>query len=226
MKPKKLKGTRPGLRFLPHSVVEKLAQREGSLDEEPKQLNCTIMFCDLVNFVAQTYTLKAEKMGQILNLYFQTMTDIVFEEGGTIDKFMGDGICIIFGAPEPMPAEEQASRAARAAIRMLEALDELNRIWTQQSLPAFEMRIGIDRGDVVVGWFGAKTRKDFTAIGVSVNIASRLQSQCRPGTILVTEPMARTLPSGSASSIGLSHIRGGDHQVELFELRKALAVAL
>ncbi len=137
--------------------------------------------------------LPAAKVGKLLNQYFEVMTEIVFDHEGTLDKFIGDAMMVLFGAPVEMSPNEQARRAARCALAMQAAVPRLNEIWEAEGLQPPACRIGIHQGPVVVGNFGSQRRSDYTAIGTTVNLAARLESVCEAGEAL----SASTSPTSS-----------------------------
>ena len=124
------------------------------------------------------------------------MTKAVFDRGGTVDKFLGDGVMAMFGAPEHLSCPEQAKRAIATARTMYYYLAKLNQRWQEKNyllrhpVPTLKMRCGIHQGKAVVGMFGGGQRKDYTAVGKVVNIASRLQSVATPNSILISENVA------------------------------------
>ena len=150
-------------RYLPPDLVDMLLSEDDSegganlLNADPVSVPVTVLFSDLCGFTAMTATLRAVKVARILNEYLEVMNDIIFEFGGTIDKFIGDAIMVLFGAPKAMRPDEQARRAADCALRMQEAMAELNKKWADQEIPDLQMRIGIHHGPTVVGNFGSKS---------------------------------------------------------------------
>ena len=121
------------------------------------------------------------------------MNKVIFEFGGTIDKFIGDAVMVLFGAPQDMSAEQQVERATRCALAMNEALDRLAMSWTDERAVALKMRIGIHHGPAVVGNFGSEQRSDYTAIGPTVNFAARIESASEAGAVYVSESVAALL---------------------------------
>jgi adenylate cyclase len=119
------------------------------------------------------------------------MVDVVFAHGGTLDKFIGDAIMALWGAPIARP--DDADRAARAAIAMQQRLAELNREWRRSGRREIAVGIGINVGEVFAGNIGSHRRLEYTVLGDAVNTASRLCSQAGPGEILISEPLHRAL---------------------------------
>ncbi|MEM7590700.1 MAG: adenylate/guanylate cyclase domain-containing protein, partial [Cyanobacteria bacterium P01_A01_bin.83] len=186
-------------RFLPETIVNKAARGQLSLDLTPEPRLVTILFCDLVDFTNLSSQLEVLLLAEILNEYLEAMSKAVFDQGGTVDKFIGDGVMAMFGAPEELSCPEQAARAIATAKTMYFYLDKLNERWqakavkTGRKIPILKMRCGIHQGKAVVGMFGGRQRKDYTAVGRVVNIASRLQSVTAPSTILISETAANCL---------------------------------
>ena len=188
-------------RFLPEAIVNKAATGKLSLDLTPEPRCITVLFCDLVGFTTLSSQLEALTLAEILNEYLEAMSKAVFDRGGTIDKFIGDGVMAMFGAPEELSRLEQATRAIATARTMYYYLQKLNERWQEKAsqnnlkVPLLKMRCGIHQGKAVVGMFGGRRRKDYTAIGKVVNIAARLQSVTSPGSILISEAVVNSLNS-------------------------------
>lgn len=186
-------------RFLPETIVNKAAAGKLSLDLTPEPRRITILFCDLVDFTNLSSQLEVLLLAEILNEYLEAMTKAVFDRGGTIDKFIGDGVMAMFGAPEDLSCPEQARRAFATAKTMYFYLQKLNERWQAKAskignkIPILKMRCGIHQGKAVVGMFGGGQRKDYTAVGRVVNIAARLQSVTSPNSILISEAAANCL---------------------------------
>ncbi|MEL6496423.1 MAG: adenylate/guanylate cyclase domain-containing protein, partial [Cyanobacteria bacterium J06623_7] len=138
-------------------------------------------------------------LAEILNEYLEAMSKAVFDHGGTVDKFIGDGVMAMFGAPEDISCAEQARKAISTAKTMYFYLSKLNERWQAKAqhsgaaIPLLKMRCGIHQGKAVVGMFGGGQRKDYTAVGKVVNIASRLENVATPNTILISEALANAL---------------------------------
>lgn len=134
----------------------------------------TTMFFDLRNFTAVSESLPAEQVVGFLNHLFTQLVDIIFEHNGMLDKFLGDGLMAVFGVP--LSNGSHALDAIRAALRMREAVAEVNRIRPVESIPPLAFGLGIHSGDVVAGNVGSRKRADYTVIGKAVNMASRIET--------------------------------------------------
>ena len=207
-------------RFLPASLVEKAAKGELSLDLRPVPRMITVLFSDIVGFTELANTLRSRRTAEILNQYLAAMSRAVFANGGTVDKFMGDGVLALFGAPEEYTPNEQVRRAVRTARQMKQSLAELNQIWQEESpghrIPAVQFRCGIHQGTAVVGMFGSKERSDYTAIGPTVNIASRIQEAADPDCILVSAAVADYLEEEDIEKRQLLNFKGVDESILTF----------
>jgi signal transduction histidine kinase/response regulator RpfG family c-di-GMP phosphodiesterase len=203
-------------RFLPPSLVRRAAMGNLSLDLRPEPKMVTVLFSDIVGFTQLSNTLRSKKVAEILNEYLAEMTRAVFQNGGTVDKFMGDAILALYGAPEELSPNEQIRRSIATARDMHASLDVLNAKWTEQGLPKLEFRCGIHQGTAVVGMFGGADRSDYTAVGPSVNIASRLQTAALPGQILVSAAVADYLEEEEITKGESLHLKGIDETVLTF----------
>jgi adenylate cyclase len=152
------------------AVAAKLL-RDVVLGGEEREV--TILFSDLRRFTSMSETRSPQEMLEILNHYFTRMSAIVDEHGGVVDKYVGDAMMALFGAPVAGP--DDADHAMETALEMSEALDELNRQWREQGRNALEVGIGINTDIVVAGNMGSRTRLNYTVIGDGVNLASRLE---------------------------------------------------
>jgi adenylate cyclase len=144
------------------------------------------------------------------------MTRAVFDNGGTVDKFMGDAILALFGSPEEMTPNEQVRRAIAAARQMQRSLHLLNERWQAQGISQVQFRCGIHQGTAVVGMFGGAERSDYTAIGPSVNIASRIQEAAEPDCILVSAAVADYLEQDEITKFSPLQLKGVDETVLTF----------
>jgi len=208
-------------RFLPASMVKRAATGELSLDLRPEPRLVTILFSDIVGFTQLANTLRSRRVAQMLNEYLAAMTEVVFANGGTVDKFMGDAILALFGAPEDLTPNEQVQRAIATARAMHETLERLNQQWREQGIfdddvSPLQFRCGIHQGTSVVGMFGGEQRSDYTAIGPAVNIASRLQEASEPNRILVSAAVADYLEEEEITKFSPLKLKGIDETVLTF----------
>ncbi|WP_448572971.1 GAF domain-containing protein [Trichothermofontia sp.] len=206
-------------RFLPASLVKKAAVGDLSLDLSPEPRLVTILFSDIVGFTRLAGRLKSRRVAALLNEYLEGMVEAIFANRGTVDKFLGDGILALFGAPEELPAAEQARCAIATARQMQANLLALNERWVSQGIGSIQFRCGIHQGSVVVGMFGSAVRADYTAIGPAVNIAARLQEAATPGTILVSARVAGFLDSSDLLQGHALHLKGVEHAFQAFTVR-------
>ncbi|MGA7934841.1 MAG: response regulator [Kovacikia sp.] len=206
-------------RFLPSSLVQRAAQGELVLDLRPEPRMVTVLFSDIVGFTQLSNTLRSRRVAELLNEYLAEMTHAIFDQGGTIDKFMGDAILALFGAPEELTPNEQVRRAIAAARQMRRSLHQLNQRWQKQGISQVQFRCGIHQGTAVVGMFGSAERADYTAIGPSVNIASRIQEAADPDSILVSAAIADYLGEDEITKYSPLNLKGVDETVLTFAVR-------
>ena len=203
-------------RFLPPSLVSKAATGELSLDLRPEPKMITVLFTDIVGFTSLANTLRSRRVAELLNQYLGAMTEAIFANGGTVDKFMGDGIMALFGAPEDCSPNEQVRRAVQTAKSMQRSLAQLNEQWATQGIPTVRFRCGIHQGTAVVGMFGSAERSDYTAIGPTVNIAARIQAAAEPDCILVSAAVADYLDDEELRKREPLKLKGVDETVLTF----------
>ncbi|MDQ3231998.1 MAG: ATP-binding protein [Pseudobdellovibrionaceae bacterium] len=211
-------------RFLPKAMVNAIVEGRKTLEDSPKMATVTVLFSDLCEFTALSEEMRPEQLAEVLNQYLGRMTEIIFKHGGMVDKFIGDAVMAIFGAPDPMEPSDQARRAVAAATEMQEALDVLNGEWSARGLPLIMMRIGIHIGTVTVGAFGSAERTDYTVIGPAVNLASRIESIAEPGTIYISTAIREHLPEDSWEPAGTFKLKGIPVEVLLCKIRKPSAL--
>jgi len=155
----------------------------------------TVLFCDMRGFTSLSEKLPAEEIVRILNHYFTVMTDIIFRHNGTVDKFIGDAIMATWGAP--LPSHSHALDAVRCADAMRAAIPDINQWLQKQDLPSINIGIGIHSGDAIMGSLGSQQKADFTVIGDTVNMSSRLEgiTKVYQRTIIISEDTWREIHS-------------------------------
>ncbi len=172
-------------RYLSPTVVSDIINKKEDLVLGGERIECSVLFTDICGFTSLSEKLEPEVIVKMLNEYFTAMTKIIFENLGTIDKFIGDAIMAIFGAPVFTP--QSAQNAVKAGVDMLTKLRELQKKWEAEGSPSFRIRVGINTGIVIAGNLGSLERMDYTVIGDNVNLASRLESNADPMTVLISD---------------------------------------
>ncbi|MBV9110329.1 MAG: HAMP domain-containing protein [Gemmatimonadetes bacterium] len=201
-------------------IADELLKGEITLGGETRTV--TTLFADVRGFTAMTEGMEPQRVIGLLNEVMERAADAVEAEGGVVDKFVGDEIMAVFGAP--MSTGDDADRAVRAALRIREGLAALNEDRAARGEPPLEMGIGVNSGRAVAGNMGSTGRLNYTVLGESVNVASRLCDQARPGEILVVEPFLRELrASVDAEPLGPRMFKGISTPLEVFSIRGVCA---
>jgi adenylate cyclase len=158
-----------------------------------KRENLSILFSDIRGFTTLSEELRAEQVVDLLNNYFDVMTEIIFRHEGTLDKFIGDAIMAFWGAP--IRVSDHADRAVVTAIEMIRALDGVNQRLREKGYPAIAIGVGIGSGEVILGNIGSSRKLDYTVIGDNVNLSSRLEGLTKPyhSTIIISEATHQAL---------------------------------
>ena len=180
-------------RFLPEYVVKQMLENPDSFKLGGVSQVITILFADIRGFTRISEHAPPEKIVGLLNRYFSAMTDIIFAHGGTLDKYLGDGLMALFGAPTATP--DDASNALNAAVAMQRRLIGINRELRDEGFPEIGVGMGLHTGEVIVGYIGSDRRSEYTAIGDTVNTSSRLESNARGGEILISDATAQAAHS-------------------------------
>jgi adenylate cyclase len=176
-------------RFMPEYVVKQLLENPDSFKLGGTNQTITVLFADIRGFTAFSETEKPEKVVGLLNRYFSLMSEIIFAHGGTLDKYIGDGLMALFGAPQATPGD--AKNALKSAVAMQKRLATLNLELESEAISPINIGIGLHTGEATVGYIGSEKRSEYTAIGDTVNLASRLESNARGGQILISEATAK-----------------------------------
>lgn len=163
--------------YLPPAIVNKIVDAPDKLNLGGEKKEITVLFSDIRGFTSMSEAVTAEQLAQILALYFQPMTEAIFDQGGTLDKYIGDAIMALFNAP--LDQTDHAAAACRAAIAMQYAQLRVNELLAKGGKPTIRTGIGVNTGQAVVGNLGSSIRFNYTAIGDAVNLASRLESSTK-----------------------------------------------
>jgi class 3 adenylate cyclase len=210
-------------RYVSDEVVEKLLAIGHRPDQQGESLQVTVLFSDIRNFTTISERLNPHEVVEMLNAYFSRVCEPILEGGGTVDKFIGDAVMAVFGSP--VPYEDHAQRALRAALAMSELAREF-RFWMNEhfahvDLPRFEIGIGLHTGDAVIGSIGSPKRMEFTAIGDTVNTASRLEGLTKElgWTIVASSDTihaaSSTVSTGKREKVS---VKGREGHIEVFEV--------
>jgi adenylate cyclase len=180
-------------RYLSPHIVERVIKKDLQVNLGGDRKVVTVLFSDIRGFTRISETLPPDQLVQLLNEYFTEMAKVIFENQGSLDKFIGDAIVAVFGSL--ISIYNPARTAVQAAIQMMKRLEAANERWIGQYGFAINIGIGINTGEVFLGNIGSPERMEFTVIGDAVNIASRFSGVAHPGQILVTRETLSCLGS-------------------------------
>lgn len=178
-------------RYFAPNVAAEIAQQADAVKLGGEKRPVTVMFTDIRGFTSMSEAMVPDEIARLLSDYFTEMVDIIFEFGGTLDKFIGDAIMALWGAP--IGHADDPDRAMQAAIAMQRAITGLNAKWQAQGRPSISVGIGINYGETFAGNIGSHLRLEYTVIGDAVNVASRLCSNAHGGEILISDPLYQVL---------------------------------
>jgi adenylate cyclase len=211
-------------------VVENILESSDSLDIGGEERIVSIMMCDLRGFASISEQLPANTIVSIINIYLETMTDIIIKYNGTIDEFIGDSILVIFGAP--IKSDDDPKRAVACALEMQIAMEEVNKRCRESGFPEVKLGVGINTGKVVVGNIGSSNRIKYGVVGRNVNLTARIESYTVGRQIYISEEtlnacdsllridgQMEVMPKGVQKPITIYDIGGigGDYDVYLPE---------
>jgi len=171
--------------YFPPSVVKRIMANPDMITAGGQKKELTIMFSDIKSFTTHSSTLSPDEIQKLLNEYFGAMVEIVFKYQGTVDKFIGDGLMVFFGDPEPQA--DHALRCVQAGIEMQQKTRELKAKWEAEGKFPLKIRIGINTGAVVVGNMGSARRLSYTVLGADVNLTQRLESNAPVEGIMISQ---------------------------------------
>lgn len=213
-------------RYHSPAVIDEIVKGVISADEtEIRNADVSILFADISGFTSVSESKKPEEVAQFLSNFFSAAVDAIFAYGGTLDKFIGDAVMAFFGAP--IPQDDHADRAIMAGLMMMERIAQWNAERESQGLPVVKIRIGINSGPAVVGNVGTEKRVDYTVLGSSVNIASRLESGvAKPGQLVISQnTLDRVLGSFDTESLGEFALKGLQQKMPVYSVTQPVGVS-
>lgn len=205
--------------YVNRDVVNELVDDPAKLRLSGDRREMTVMFTDIENFTTLAERMRAEELVKILNDYLNEMTAIVFRNRGTVDKFEGDAIMAFWGAPVPQP--DHPLLACRTAVEMQRALVEIRKEWTDAGRSPINVRIGINTGEMIVGNIGGSGKFEYTVIGDSVNLGSRLESankQYRTNIMMSEATYRRVAQEVIARELDMLVVAGKTEPIRVYEL--------
>jgi len=205
--------------YLPPELVKKVSENPERLSLGGERREITVLFSDIRGFTSLSEKISPERLAEVMNIYFQPMTEAIFRNNGTLDKYIGDAVMAIFNAPLDLP--NHALAACKAAIEMQQAHELINQDLAKIGLPPLKTGIGIHTGPAVVGNFGSSIRFNYTAIGDTVNLASRLESATKKidANILISDSVYKKVESEIiCTPLGQVAIPGKQEKQNLFRI--------
>ncbi len=205
-------------RYHSPDMVDFLLRQAGDSQEmelAPREQEVTVLFCDIVDFCSIASRLSATDTAALLSAFYDEMTGIIFRHSGSVNKFIGDAVMALWGAP--FSHGDDAKKAARCAAEMMRSLYGMLKRLERDKW--FKIRIGINTGKVISGHVGSKNMLEYTVIGTPVNIASRIQSMARPNQVLIGETTRARLGQGFPTvDLGYTKVKGAEEEVKIYEL--------
>ncbi len=204
-------------RYVAREVVDEILKDPENLVLTGERRDVTVLFCDIRGFTTTSEKLTPEEVVTLLNTFYTLMIDTTFKEDGTLDKFLGDGVMAVFGAP--IYHQDHSLRAIRTALAMQAGIRELSGRRATEGKSPIAVGIGINAGDAVAGTVGTDARMEYTVIGDSVNLASRLESNSQAGQILISEQTYLKVQAAvKARSLGRIKVKGKEEEIGVYEV--------
>ena len=212
-------------RYHSPAVIDEIVKGVVAADEtDIRTADVSILFADITGFTTVSETKKPEEVAEFLSNFFSAAVDAIFAYGGTLDKFIGDAVMAFFGAP--IAQEDHADRAILAGLMMMERVQIWNDEREREGLVPVRIRVGINSGPAVVGNVGTEKRVDYTVLGSSVNIASRLESGvAKPGQLVISQnTFERLIGSFETESLGEFALKGLQQKMPVYSVKASHAV--
>jgi adenylate cyclase len=204
-------------RYVAREVVTEILKDPDNIVLTGERRAVTVLFCDIRGFTSISERLPPEEVVAMLNAFYTLMIDTTFKHDGTLDKFLGDGVMAVFGAPIYRP--DHSLRAIRTALAMQAGMRELSARRVAEGKARLTVGIGINAGDAVAGTVGTEARMEYTVVGDSVNLAARLESNAKPGQILISGAThARLDDSVETRPLGRMKVKGKEEEIEIYEV--------
>jgi class 3 adenylate cyclase len=203
--------------FLPAQVAERLTAGAAALEALHEEIEATVLFSDIRGFSTLAEDMPARDLAVIATRHLSAMAEVVVAHGGTIDKFAGDSVMALFGAPDPMP--DHAARALACALAMQARQAALNEEAAHDGRSPLEMGVGVNSGVVIAGTVGGGGRLEYTVVGDAVNVAQRLQAAALGGEVLTSAATIDAVPGIAAEPLGALEVKGRRAPVEAFRVR-------
>ncbi|MFB0527821.1 MAG: adenylate/guanylate cyclase domain-containing protein, partial [bacterium] len=204
-------------RYVSSQVVEELLTSPDKVVLGGRRREITVLFADIRNFTGMASRMAPEEVVSILNEFFTMITEVIFKYNGTLDKYIGDAVMAIYGAP--IEEENHAEKALETALEMQKRMGSLEKRFLERGIEPIKIGIGITTGEAVIGNIGSLRRMEYTAIGDSVNLASRLEEVAKPDQILISENTYQIVKDiVKAKVLEPMAIRGKAELVQVYEV--------
>jgi adenylate cyclase len=204
-------------RLIPPSVVEQVLKGELTIEKGGRQTEVTMLFSDIRGFTTMSDGRPPQEIVNTLNEYFEVMVDILFKYSGTLDKFVGDEIIGLFGAP--IAIDDAPFKAVSCALAMLQGLEEFNRTRAAENQAAIRIGVGINTGNVITGSIGSTRALQYTAIGDAMNVASRLVNVASSGEIIISENTYRHIVGRvEATALPPVKVKGKAEELKVYRI--------
>ncbi len=207
------------MKYVAPQLVEAIMHNPHMAELHNEKLDLTVLFSDVRGFTSISEKIPVNELVATLNEFLNAMVEVIFANGGTLDKFVGDCVMAIWGAP--VHQENHAELACRTALEMQAALARLNQDWRQQGRPELQIGVGINSGEMIFGNIGAEKRMDFTVIGDNVNLASRLESstkELKASIVISHATYERVVEAAEVRDLGTIKVKGKDVPIRVYEL--------
>jgi len=204
-------------RYVAREVVEEILKDPEQISLTGERREVSVLFSDIRGFTPLSERLSPEEVVALLNEFYTLMIDTIFQHEGTLDKFFGDAVMAVFGAPISHP--DHSIRAIRTAVAMQAGIEELSKKRVQEGKDPIAIGIGVSAGEAVAGTVGTENRMEYTVIGDRVNLAARLETVAKPGQILISQWTYEKVDKlVKARSLGYFKVKGKEEEVEVYEV--------